>query len=149
MRKEFIKPEAMTKDNELNVTTNVKESVWADFVRNHPKGSIFQTPEMYEVYKSTKRYEPVFLAAVDESDNVKAMLVAHVIKEFESVLGRYSARAIIQGGPLYEETGEGFDALKMLMGHYNRVASQKALSQCMKTVRGCTSKLMMEKNCRL
>ena len=41
----------MTKDNELNVTTYVNESVWTEFVRNQPKGNVFQTPGMYEVYK--------------------------------------------------------------------------------------------------
>ncbi len=32
---------------------------WADFVYNHPNGNIFQTPDMYQVYKHKKNYEPI------------------------------------------------------------------------------------------
>lgn len=38
---------------------------WSEFVLNHPCGSIFQMPEMAEVYKRTKNYEPITLAVVD------------------------------------------------------------------------------------
>ena len=48
--------------------------------RNHPKGNIFQTPEMYEGYERTKNYEPIFLAVVEESDNIKSMLLVGLRK---------------------------------------------------------------------
>jgi len=115
-------------DNEtFKVTSQIKKDKWNEFIQNHPKGNIFQTPEMMEVYKRTKRYEPVFLAVVDESDNVKAMLLAHVIREFEGLLGAFSARSIIQGGPLYVENEEGVAALQILTKHYDEIAKKKAL----------------------
>ena len=35
------------------------------FCDNHPHANIFQTPEMYEVYKKTRNYEPVYVIDVD------------------------------------------------------------------------------------
>jgi len=117
----------MISDEIFKITSHVKKDIWNEFIQNHPKGNIFQTPEMYEVYKRTKKYEPVFFAVVDESDNIKAMLLAHIIREFEGFLGHLSARSIIQGGPLYEESEEGLNALGILMEHYNRIASKKVI----------------------
>lgn len=48
----------------FRVTDSIDHEKWADFVYNHPHGNIFQTPEMREVYKRTKNYEPITLAAV-------------------------------------------------------------------------------------
>ena len=117
------------KHQKFKITNSVKKEIWSEFVYNHPKGNIFQTPEMYGVYERTKNYEPIFLAVVDESDNIKAMLLAHVIKEFEGFLGRFSARSIIQGGPLYEEDEEGFNALKVLMEHYDETAKKNLYTE--------------------
>jgi len=35
---------------------NIDKQAWADFVLNHPNGSIFQTPQMYEVYEETPNF---------------------------------------------------------------------------------------------
>ena len=111
----------------FKITSNIKKEQWSNFVANHPKGSIFQTPEMFEVYKNTKRYEPVVLAAIDESDNIQALLLAHVIREFDGFLGSFSSRSIIQGGPLFVENAVGREALKLLLQEYDKIAKEKAL----------------------
>ena len=99
---------------------------WSEFVYNHPQGNIFQTPEMAEVYKRTKNYEPISLAVVDtKNDKILAILQAVVIKEISGFLGTFSARSIIQGGPLFIENEKGIEALKVLMEHYDKIATQK------------------------
>ena len=97
------------------------------FVYKNPKGNVFQTPEMFEVYKRTRRYEPIFLSAVDESDNILASLLAVVIKEFDGFLGSFSARSVIQGGPLFLESEEGVAAASILVQKYDDIAKKKAL----------------------
>lgn len=114
-------------NNELKVTTKLDIKQWSEFVSNHPKGNIFQTPEMYEVYKRTKRYEPIFLAVVDSSEKVQALLLAHVIREFDGFIGSFSSRSIIQGGPLFVENDAGEGALKLLLIDYDKIANKKAL----------------------
>ena len=79
---------------------NIDKNKWYEFVFDHPHGNIFQTPEMYEVYQSTKNYEPVFLAVVNSNDEISGTLLAVIQKEYSSVLGNFTARSIIHGGPL-------------------------------------------------
>ena len=50
----------------IEITDSPDIKQWSEFVYNHSHGNIFQTPEMAEVYKRTKNYEPVSLAVVDE-----------------------------------------------------------------------------------
>lgn len=62
----------------LRITTTLNSSQWSSFVYNHPNGNVFQTPEMYEVYKNTKNYEPVFLAVLDENDEPDCNYIGYV-----------------------------------------------------------------------
>ena len=101
---------------------------WREFVYNHEHSNIFQTPEMAEVYKRTKNYEPITLAVIDDTtDEILAILQAVVIKEMKGILGTFSARSIIQGGPLFVEGEKGIKALKVLMKYYDRIARKKVL----------------------
>ena len=110
----------------LEITNSPDIKQWSEFVYNHPQGNIFQTPEMAEVYKRTKNYEPILLAVVDtKNDEILAVLQAVVIKEISGFLGTFSARSIIQGGPLFIENEKGIEALKVLMEHYDKIATQK------------------------
>ena len=49
----------------IEITGSPDTKQWSEFVLNHPRGNIFQTPEMAEVYRRTKNYAPVTLAVVD------------------------------------------------------------------------------------
>jgi len=49
----------------IEITESLDTNQWGEFVLNHPHGNIFQMPEMAEVYRRTKNYEPVTLAAID------------------------------------------------------------------------------------
>jgi len=110
----------------VKITSSLDTKKWSDFVYNHPHGNIFQTPEMAEVYKRTKNYEPISLAVIDDTDNIIALLQAVVIRE-KGILGPLSSRSIIQGGPLFVEGEEGIKALKMLIEYYDRIIRKKAI----------------------
>ena len=109
------------------INDSLKKEDWDRFVYHNPNGNVFQTPEMFEVYKKTRRYEPIFLSVVDESDNILAGLLAVVIKEFNGFIGSFSARSIIQGGPLFLESEGGVTAASLLMQKYDEIAKRKAL----------------------
>ena len=54
----------------IEITDSPDTKQWGEFVLNHPPhGNIFQTPEMAEVYRRTKNYEPVTLAAFDTKND--------------------------------------------------------------------------------
>ena len=111
----------------IEVTNRPHIKQWSEFVHSHPYGNIFQTPEMERVYKRTKKYEPISLAVVNDTDEILAILLAVVIREMSGILGSFSARSIIQGGPLFAENEKGIKALKILMEHYDKIAQKKAL----------------------
>ncbi|MCP5051777.1 MAG: aminoacyltransferase, partial [bacterium] len=50
------------------ITHQLDKQPWREFVQNHPRGTIFQTPEMYEVFAAATNYRPV-LTAVKSADN--------------------------------------------------------------------------------
>ena len=104
----------------------IEKSDWSKFVFNHPKGNVFQTPEMYEVYAKTKKYEPIFLAII-HNNNIQALLLAHIIKEFNRDFGSISSRSIIQSGPIFNENKVGLEALKLLLTEYDRIVKKRAL----------------------
>jgi len=78
----------------------IDKKKWSDFVSNHPNGNVFQTHEMYEVYKKTKNYSPVLISVTDNKGNIKGILLAVVQREKSGILGIMTARSIIFGGPL-------------------------------------------------
>ena len=111
----------------LRVTDSIDRQKWEDFVLNHPNGNIFHTPEMYEVYRRTKNYEPIALAVMDESNEIIALTQAVVIQEIGGPLGIFSARAVMQGGPLYLEIENGIEAVVKLMEYYEQIVRKKAI----------------------
>ena len=98
---------------------------WSEFVNNHPHGNIFQTPEMYEVYQNTKKYEPVFLAVVNNAGEMLGILLAVIQKEHDGFLGIFSSRSIIWGGPLIKD--EHPDILDFLLKEYDKIIKKKAI----------------------
>lgn len=113
----------------INITDSPDEMQWGDFVYRHKHGNIFQTPEMAEVYRRTKNYEPVSLAAVDDTTGeICALVQAAVIKEMGGILGSFSSRSIIQGGPLFPPYDEKYnDTVRNLIENYDNVVSKKAI----------------------
>ncbi len=112
----------------ITITNSPDPKQWSEFVYNHPHGNIFQTPEMAEVYKRTKNYEPITLAAIDSNTGeMVGILQAVVIKEMDGILGIFSARSVIQGGPIFIEDENGIKVLKLLMEHYDKIAQKKVI----------------------
>lgn len=110
----------------IKISNNPDVTKWGEFVYKHPNGNIFQTPEMAEVYKVTKNYEPISLAAIDQ-DEIIGVLQGVNIKEKSGIFGSLSARSIIQGGPLFINDEKDLLAAKSLIESYNKIAGKKAL----------------------
>lgn len=109
----------------LKDISEIDQKKWTEFIYNHPHGNIFQTPEMYEVYKNTKNYEPVFLAVVNNKEEISGTLLAVIQKEYSGVLGNFTARSIIHGGPLIKN--DDSDVLDFVLKEYNGIIKKKAI----------------------
>ena len=103
----------------------IDKDEWSKFVYNHPHGNIFQTPEMYDIYQNIRNYEPVFLAAINDEDEVLGLLLAVLQKEYSGVLGIFTSRSIIQGGPLIKN--DDLDIFDAILKEYNDIIKNKAI----------------------
>ena len=108
----------------LEVVDSIDQDMWSKFVRNHPQGNIFQTPEMAGVYKRTKNYNPLCLA-MQEDDEIYGILLASIIQE-KSILSHFSSRSIIIGGPLLSRDLSQKGVAQFLQ-EYNKTVSNRAL----------------------
>ncbi len=121
----------------------VDKKDWNEFVSDHPYGNIFQTPEMREVYERTKNYEPITLAVVDDCGEILALVQAVVIREMGGVLGSFSARAIVQGGPLFADSEVGQKAVLSLMDEYNKIVRKRALYSEIRNIYDMSKSLLL------
>ena len=104
---------------------NIDKNKWSKFIYNHPHGSVFQRPEMYEVYQNTKNYEPVFLVIVNNEDKISGTLLAVIQKEYSGILGNFTARSIIHGGPLIKDDDPA--VLDFVLKEYDKIIKKKAI----------------------
>jgi serine/alanine adding enzyme len=104
---------------------SVDRSNWSNFVLSHPQGTIFQAPEMYDVYNSTKNYEPVFIAAINGSGKIEAILLAVIQRDLPGSPGFFTSRSIIWGGPLIGQ--ERSDLLRIILKEYDQLIKSKVI----------------------
>lgn len=109
----------------MKVVREIERQKWSDFVYHHPEGNIFQTPEMYEVYINTKNYEPIFLAIVNESNEIFGILLSVIQREYKGVIGSLTARSIIWGGPLVKDDDE--QVFSFILSKYDEIARKKCI----------------------
>lgn len=79
---------------------NINRSQWSDFVSRHSDGTIFQTPEYYEIHLNAKGFRPHAIAAYDSENNIAGIMVAVISHVYGGVLNYLTSRAVIAGGPL-------------------------------------------------
>ena len=109
----------------MKVVREIKKKKWSDFVYDHPNGNIFQTPEMYEVYRGTKNYEPIFLAVINKDNEILGILLSVIQREYEGPFGSLTARSIIWGGPLVKNEDE--QVFTLILREYNKIARKMAI----------------------
>jgi lipid II:glycine glycyltransferase (peptidoglycan interpeptide bridge formation enzyme) len=113
----------------IEITNSIDREKWEAFVSSHPRGNIFQSSYMADVYRSTKNYEPISLVAVDSDGNheILAVLQAVIIRDASGLIGSISSRSIINGGPLFIEGEKGLEALKKLLNSYEKILHNRAI----------------------
>ncbi len=107
--------------NKKNNTLSKKTA----FLYGHPQMNIFQSLDFYTIYKNTKYFEPIVVTTYDEENQINGYLLAVIIKEKQGIIGKFSARSIIWGGPLIKNNN--LDVLDLLLKKYNHIVKNKAI----------------------
>lgn len=97
-------------------------SQWSRFVAEHPDGNIFNTPEMFEVFRHSRGYDPELWAAVDGA-RILALFVPVRVSLCDGPLRPFVTRAIAYGGVLAAPGEEGAWAVTRLLKTYKRHVS--------------------------
>src|SRR5574341_325071 len=118
----------MKSDVSIKVTSNVKREELDKFVSEKPLTSIFQTPDMAEVYKRNKGCKPIILAAINEdTDEILASLLAKKLTRKPGILESFSTHSTIRGGPLFIDNEDGIKAVSFLLNEYNDIARKEGI----------------------
>ena len=102
-------------------------SSWNDYVAAHPKGAIFHTAEMVDVFRATPKHEPLAIAAVDHAQRILALLVAVRIETVSGFASSLASRSVFYAEPLCNDTDHGIVALRRLIEEHDRVMSRRTL----------------------
>lgn len=81
----------------------IDKNNWALYVQNNPNGNAFQTPQMYDVYEKTPNYTPRVFIAYDANGYIIGCLLAVIQQEYNNILGYFTSRSIITGGPIADK----------------------------------------------
>jgi len=109
----------------MRIVHELDRNKWADFVYNHPKGNIFQSGAMYDVYSNTEGYKPILVAALDEQGDILGVLLSVLQTENSFFLKELTARAVVWGGPLVKD--DDLSVAQALLNDYDGIARSGAL----------------------
>lgn len=112
---------------QFTVVDKLDREHWDTFVHEHPKGSVFHSSYMIDVFRGTKNYHPLFLAALDKTGEILAMVVSICVQTLPGPLGNLSSRAIFYAEPLCREDIRGAEALEVLLAEHDAKVRKKAL----------------------
>ncbi|HNX65238.1 MAG TPA: GNAT family N-acetyltransferase [Bacteroidales bacterium] len=84
----------------------VGEDKWSQFVNQHQNGNIFHSPVLVSFYENVPFYMPVTIFYLDTNGEILGLIVSYILRESDGLLGSFSSRAIVWGGPLIKNGHE-------------------------------------------
>lgn len=103
------------------------EQRWDSYVASHATGSVFHTSDIVRVFEATPGYEPFAMAALNDDDEIVALIVAARITTVSGLASSFSSRSIFYAEPICNPTPEGYLALQQLMQRHDRQNSSRTL----------------------
>lgn len=87
----------------LTIFNEINQAQWRSLLSASKYVSFFQTPECYSFYAKQSIFEP-FVFGVENGGVLKCVVVGYIQKEKGSIKGYLSRRAIINAGPLFDDS---------------------------------------------
>jgi serine/alanine adding enzyme len=111
----------------MRVVRSLDEVSWRRFVDEQPDGSIFHTPEMFEVFSRAKGFWPTLFAVVDEDNDPLALFLPVKISLVGGPFRYFTTRATAFAPALVVPGSIGAKALSLLLEVYNRKIGKDVL----------------------
>jgi serine/alanine adding enzyme len=103
------------------------QPAWDDFVRQHPKGSVFHTSQMVRVWEAAKGHTPLPLAAVSKDGEILSLLLAVRVQTLPNVFCAVSSRSIWYAEPLCRDDDDSIESLDAIIAEHDRVMGRRVL----------------------
>jgi len=104
----------------ITIVNTLPDNIWRGFVDAHPSGTIFHTPEMFEVFARAEQHRPMLWAAVNDKGEPLVLFLPVEITLMDGVFRGLTTRAVSYGGILCSPGGEALEALELLLQNYVR-----------------------------
>jgi serine/alanine adding enzyme len=111
----------------IGLEQNLDHHTWKDYVDQHPQGTIFHTPEMFEVFRRTHGYKPLLWCAKGGNGEPLALLLPVEITLLNGPFRSFTTRALAYGSILCTSGKPGRTALSELLKAYNRNGKRQLL----------------------
>lgn len=109
----------LLKDNEIDTL------MWQQLVDESPNASFFQTKACYDFYSSLNFLTP-FLFAIEENNQISALVCGYIIADGNVIKQFLSRRAIVPGGVMLSDKCSA-QALSLLLNSTSKVLKGKAI----------------------
>jgi serine/alanine adding enzyme len=87
--------------------TKINRDSWDEFILNHKDGNIFQSSKYYDSLLNTELYNPLFIACTDDvNSNLCGLIVGVIQSDHRGLLGFFTRRCIIVGGPIVSKEND-------------------------------------------
>lgn len=119
------------------VVDQISSKEWDEFVKAHPKGNIFQTKSLFDVYLNTDNYCPIAISSTNsKTGDINGVLSGVVISEIGGFAKHFSSHAVVQGGPLIADEHDT-NVANSLVGEYDKKAKKKAIYSEIRNMHDC------------
>lgn len=100
---------------------------WSSFILQHPNGNIFQSPEFFNLCSKFVKYEPIVIFT-ENNNAISGVLLAVIQKEHSGIIGKFSARSIIIGGPIVKDNNPKY-LHEILAKYFNSIKNKAIYTQ--------------------
>ena len=112
----------------MKISTNISSNDWSLFIKDHPNGTVFQSPEIFELFQNTRKFDPLVLSAINDENELCGVLLGVFIHEKKGWGKLISSRFVIYGGPLLSGSEEQKrESLNLLLKELIKQTKRKAL----------------------
>jgi CelD/BcsL family acetyltransferase involved in cellulose biosynthesis len=111
----------------MDIVQQLDESLWREFINNHPQAQIFHTPEMFQVFARTKGHQPLVWAAIGRGNRLLALLLPVQVTLMDGLFRRFTTRAIAYGSVLCASGSDGEKGLATLLETYKQEMGGRVL----------------------
>jgi lipid II:glycine glycyltransferase (peptidoglycan interpeptide bridge formation enzyme) len=98
---------------------------WDNFVKNHPNGTIFQSPHYFNLFTDQKKFKPVAVLIEDESGAVVGVLSGIIQYHLPGALKNLTSRCIVMGGPVVQNNDKVL--LEIILDAFDNFIKKKAI----------------------